>query len=356
MNKLPKVVTMKVQKRLLISIFILLTLFPASASAYEFRVGPIKVISGKEDAFVLAEWWLYDYDCMCPGSDPSQCCPLRPIAGRLDAYYFNGGDLLYLGKYESVKEEPIAFVLENSLGLYNNSWLIVNDSKVFWFKNEWKCVRSIGQLNGEEGVVKVSPPDIYMGRRIYQVNKTSILPVNKIAPQHIHYKNAEPTIKIEGSTLVFLNGTKTFKLPLSEITKYFAVKEDVKHLKGVFLSRGVLLYYPYAHHFDENKTLIEKFTEIPLLFYDGKHIKVLTPYEPVNMWGEVDYSKIKSVFDYHECTEYADNENITIKPSTSSRTQKENKTANNTPKEGICGTGILIVLSLIPLPLKKLKA
>jgi len=45
---------------------------------------------------------------------------------------------------------------------------------------------------------------------------------------------------------------------------------------------------------------------------------------------------------------------FTIKTSTSSQTQKENETIHMS-KEGICGTGILIVLSIIPLLLKKLK-
>ncbi|BAA30723.1 hypothetical protein [Pyrococcus horikoshii] len=292
----------------------LLVLFLASVvKAEEFRVGPIEVIPGKEDAFVIAEVWLYDYEGMCPGNYQITCPELLyPISGQLDIYYFDGKNLFYVGKSEYVRNIPVAFVPKNMLGLYNDSWIVVvNDSKVFWFNKRWKCIKTLGYLNASTVRIVVSPPYIYLINitseepiEIYKVNKTGMFRVNEPLHSPINW-TLSVRVEVKGEFLEVTDGVKTFRIPVDKIAKYYKVREDIYHLKAAIIGKNkVLLYYPYNHHFDENKTQIKEFSEIPILYYDGWRLKALIPYNPKFTWGvNVDYSKMDRVFDYPGCSE-----------------------------------------------------
>ena len=282
---------MPLRKTLTVSILLCL-LIPPLASAGEFRLGSVKVVSNGEDAFLLVTWWLYDYPCQCPGTEP--CCSPSSVSAWINIYHFNGTSLSYVGRPESAEDIPVAFVPSGFSDLPQNAWLVFNGTHLFWFLPGERCIRTLGGLLQGSGSVRLNPPDVYVIHRngtfeVYRVTESSFFRVNEPAKEHVSYVPPMFNVGIYGQSLVVERSGERYEIPLAELEEYYPL-QDIGYLAAVPVAGGVLIYYPYGHHFDYNMSPIENPSEVPLLFHRNGSLTVYTFIEPAHTWWSASWS------------------------------------------------------------------
>ncbi|NJE01588.1 hypothetical protein [Thermococcus sp. JdF3] len=293
---------MPLRKTLTVLAVLYLLILPL-ASAGEFRLSSITVISNGEDAFLLATWWLYDYQCQCPGTEP--CCSPAPVSAWVDIYHFNGTSLSYVGRSGYAGDLPVAFVPPGFPDLPSNAWLVFNGTHLFWFMPEEKCVRTLGELRQGFGSVRLSPPDVYVAHRngtfeVYRVTEDAFFRVNEPAGEHVSYVPPGFNVSISGQSLVVEGGGGRYEIPLAELEEYYS-RQDLEHLAAVPVAGGVLIYYVPGHHPDNSSIPIENPSEVPLLFYRGGTLAVYTLVEPAYTGSSASWPGWVS-FNYSQCS------------------------------------------------------
>ncbi|WP_148883538.1 hypothetical protein [Thermococcus aciditolerans] len=294
---------MPLRKTLTVFVVMYLLILPL-ASAGEFRLGSITVISNGEDAFLLATWWLYDHQCQCPGTEP--CCSPSPVSVWIDIYHFNGTSLSYVGRLGYAEDLPVAFVSSGSSSLPPNAWLVFNGTHLFWFMPGEKCVRTLGELHPGFGSVRLSPPDVYVIHRngtfeVYRVTESSFFMVNEPAKEHVSYVPPRFSVSISSQSLVVEGNGERYEIPIVELEEYYS-RQDIEHLAAVPVAGGVLIYYVPGHHLDNSSTPIENPSEVPLLFYRGGSLTVYTFIEPAHTWPSASWPGRVS-FSYPQCSD-----------------------------------------------------
>ncbi|ASJ09637.1 hypothetical protein A3L11_10495 [Thermococcus siculi] len=285
---------------LVISILFFVNVF---ASAQQFRLDSIKAVSNGKDAFLLVTWWLYDYQCQCPGAEP--CCFPSPISAWIDIYHFNGTSLSYVGRSESADDIPVAFVPSTFSDLPPNAWLVFNGTHLFWFLPGEKCVRTLGELHQGFGSVRLNPPDVYVIYRngtfeVYRVTKSSFFRVKEPAEEHVSYVPPRFNVSISSQNLVVEGNGERYEIPLTELEEYYPL-QGVENLAAVPVAGGVLIYYVSDHHLNSNLTPIENPSEVPLLFYRRGNLTMYTFIEPAYTWPSVSWTEQVS-FVYPQCS------------------------------------------------------
>ncbi|NJE29595.1 hypothetical protein E3E38_00810 [Thermococcus sp. 18S1] len=294
---------MPLRKTLTVLAVLYLLILPL-ASAGEFRLGSITVISNGEDAFLLATWWLYDHQCRCPGTGP--CCPSSPVSAWIDIYHFNGSSLRYVGRSGYAEDLPVAFVPPGSPDLPANAWLVFNGTHLFWFMPGEKCVRTLGELRQDSGSMRLNPPDVYVAHRngtfeVYHVTEDAFFGVNEPAGEHVSYVPPKFNVSISGQSLVVEGTGERYEIPIAELEEYYSM-QDIEHLAAVPVAGGVLIYYVSGHHLDNSSTPIENPSEVPLLFYRGERLTEYTFLEPAHTWSSSSWPKLVD-FRYPQCSD-----------------------------------------------------
>jgi len=173
--------------------------------------------------------------------------------------------------------------------------------------------------------------------------------------------------KVKGDVIVFPDGNTTHKIPLKAIEPYLWSPQEANYLEAIIWKSGALIYPAYRrdlipvksggyllweYHGNErfleeyyNNSEVERLIKPEYVFiYDGKDVQavpiVAFRYNPnVTTWNGTFIWKLelKEKFSPKECPNRANTLN----------------TGNKS--EGICGVGLLLFLSLIPLIGQKAK-
>ncbi|WP_148882027.1 hypothetical protein [Thermococcus aciditolerans] len=270
----------------------------------------IRVYPGESDAFIVVEWDLAYYT-MCPGtgSEEKLCyCSLDPTFFRCYVFYFNGSNVAYVPQLSNVDVE-IGFSHSNS---------------------SWRMAYMFGEI--KPGLPEANESNYYE----IHPGKACVRPLGNLSYLFRPYHGIPG--RVEGDTLVFSNGSQTYRVPLENLKGYVLLKSDYDNFRAVFLKNGVLFYVPFYEgttdygypnviihgrgNCSPDNLMVEnvdKLNPIVLFFYDGDELKTFPLYritydDSPDLRPEV---LINMTLDFSQC------------------------------EREICGNGIILVISLL---------
>ncbi|WP_157065548.1 CGP-CTERM sorting domain-containing protein [Thermococcus celericrescens] len=349
-------------------IFSSLTGFASAGIVYQAGLGDgfsayTEVYSDGENAFLLVTYtptqWPAHLGPVCEGfwnytlEEKPFHCYLSPVVWYYFPFYFDGDNLYFVNPFLDDFSSKSSEISSHPLFYRQDSaWTMVFFGQKEPFPSlVWRFDRNCIDYLG-------------VGNYTREQRSPTTKPVEGV---------------LENGTVLFSNGSQTYVIPIEELEPYFDANFMVKHLEGVFLKEGILLYpavyqgiwniTPGQHDYsrvvlfgkEESETKLLNTSSLkpfPVFFYDGKSLKVFRIFRIVEN-GKLEVFVEKNFFTHWPKCIYR---NVTITMTktvaitmtkTVTETKEHTKTVTETKREeGICGPAFIVLLSLMILALR----
>ncbi|NJE08319.1 CGP-CTERM sorting domain-containing protein [Thermococcus sp. M39] len=257
----------------LIFVFMLIPLVASLSLADGFTYTYSSIVGTGNDVIILIEWTPTMIDPLCAprpccyNEVPADCCHYivfyandsgvyyvayvyNPVAFSSEngTYLFPGIYRAYNGCFQRLGDAPgkarfvfpyIAARISNKLTIYH---LGCNMSKIGEVSVTSKCTFDLSSRN-----LIVSCPN---GTRRFALSDSGMVEVSAVK-RWIIFGTKRPSVvqgRLENNTLVFLNGSRTYKIPFRELLPYLYDSRELKFLTGVFMKDALLILPPTMNY------------------------------------------------------------------------------------------------------------